>query len=77
MCDVCLCYFLKKNNCEFIKENTLFFGCGYLGYPCHIGYKPNIISCHNMSLLDFDNYTKLLDSISPFKSKRLPLSFNN
>jgi hypothetical protein len=62
-CDVCLCYYLKKNNCEFIIKDDLFFHCNYLGYPCHIGYKPNIISCHNMSLLDFDNYTKILDSI--------------
>jgi hypothetical protein len=68
-CDVALCYYLKIKNCRFIKEDDLFFGCNYVGYPpyhphCykHQGLKTNIIACHYMSLSDFDNYTQILKS---------------
>lgn len=59
-CDVAICYYLKKKTCKFIKEDRLFFHCNYLGYPCHEGLKTGIIACHNMKLIDFDDYDKLL-----------------
>lgn len=59
--DVALCYYLQKVNCKLIIRDKLFYHCNYMGNPCHHGFKENIIACHNMSLLDFDNYTKILN----------------
>lgn len=64
-CDVAIAYLIQQPiiNTNIIKINELsFIYCNYLGYPCHhnqINYKM-LISCHNMSLIDFDNFTNLL-----------------
>jgi hypothetical protein len=62
-CDVAICYYLYKLDCKFIKRNDLFFGCSYSSNSCCCNLKQNIISCHDMSLDDFDNYTYLLESL--------------
>jgi hypothetical protein len=63
-CDVAICYYLYKLDCKFIKRNDLFFGCSYSSNSCcYCNLKQNIISCHDMSLDDFDNYTYLLESL--------------
>jgi hypothetical protein len=53
-CDVCLCYYLNIVGCDFIKEDKLFFNWNYKTLD------NDIIGCHEMSLLDFDNYTALI-----------------
>jgi hypothetical protein len=68
-CDVLIGYYVGKiYNVEIIK-NTNFYGCNYKGYAnintfkC-CGDKVNIseiISCHNMTLTDFDEYTNILN----------------
>ena len=61
-CDVALCYYLHKLNCNFIKRNDLFYHCNYNINGCHCNLKLNIIGCHDMSLKDFDDYTKILEN---------------
>lgn len=63
-CDVAISYFLQTCiNVEIVKTNGLqFIHCNYRGYPCHIN-EPNIaeiISCHYMSLQDFDDFYNIL-----------------
>ena len=60
-CDLSLCFFLKRHGIIFVNVCNRFFNCNYLGY-----YQDNseccakmvdirtMISCHNMSLNDFD-----------------------
>ena len=65
-CDLSLCYYLTLSGCNLIIENDLFFHCNHRGIPCHEGHfgkycnNCDIISCHNMALSDFDDYTKIL-----------------
>jgi len=80
--DVSISYFLQNestSSLEIIIANSLFFSCNYKGvirhgestyyYCCnqkiHI---PDIISCHCMSLVDFDEYTQLLENNNYWKS---------
>jgi hypothetical protein len=63
-CDVGIAYLLNNFQSQYIICicNNNFINCNYLGIPCHINkidFK-NIISCHNMSLNDFDNYYEIL-----------------
>ena len=62
-CDVAICYYLFKSGCKFINRRDLFFVCPY--YSCYYNniLKLNIISCHNMTLDEFDNYTNFLESL--------------
>ena len=67
-CDVQIAYNLK-NNIEFIKDNESFYSCNYKGFSsdnnicCASKIKiDKIISCHNMSLSDFDEFTILLEN---------------
>jgi hypothetical protein len=72
-CDVALCYYLKKKGCRFIVEDKLFYCCNYIGRQndgkinreCkyHKYLKIDIISCHDMSLCDFDDFTTILNCI--------------
>lgn len=64
-CDLSLCYFLKRYGIIFVNVANRFFNCNYLGYnPDHsvcCAKTVNIrtmISCHNMSLQDFDELNK-------------------
>jgi len=63
-CDVAIGYLAQTSeiNAQIIKENNHFFQCSYKGGSCHrsgINMK-NIISCHTMSLTNFDDFTKIL-----------------
>jgi hypothetical protein len=64
-CDVAIAYFLANyTNTKTVKVDG-FWGCNYKGIPCHVNENIDpfqIISCHNMSLEDFDEYTKILNS---------------
>jgi hypothetical protein len=65
-CDVAVSYYLQQENVNttIIKTNDLsFIHCNHNGYTCHIGEvkKEEIISCHNMSINDFYDFTKLLE----------------
>jgi len=65
-CDVTIAYYVKQFH---IIKNSAFISCNHKGYcydntySCCVGkLKINeIISCHNMTLTDFDEYTKLLE----------------
>lgn len=65
-CDLSLCYFLKRCGIIFINAENRFFNCNYLGYypdhsPCcvkSVNIK-TMISCHHMSLDNFDELQKI------------------
>lgn len=63
-CDVGIAYLVKDVAETVHCGNLLFTNCNFKGLPCH----PNqlcldtLISCHNMSLADFDEYTAILQS---------------
>ena len=68
-CDVLIGYYISKiNNIETIK-NINFHGCNHKGYVNNNTFKccgdkvilENIISCHNMTLTDFDEYTNIMN----------------
>jgi len=70
-CDVAISYYLQENNfdVEIIKtEDLSFIHCNYLGYPCHINQIDitKIITCHLMSINDFNVFTKILESNNYF-----------
>ena len=64
-CDVGIAYLvnLKEISAKTIDVGELVFThCNFRGYPCHAG-KINyetLVSCHNMSLSDFDEFTQIL-----------------
>jgi hypothetical protein len=72
-CDVLLAYYINKFNCEIIKNDN-FYSCNYKGYSWNNTYRccsdkikiPDIISCHHMSLTEFDEYTTILKSNNYF-----------
>ena len=65
--DVAVCQFMqqRKINTRLVIEKN-FYHCNYLGLPCinhRLHKKPNIheiVSCHQMSLQDFDAYYNLI-----------------
>ena len=68
-CDVLIGYYVSKIvNIEIIN-NENFYACNYKGYSYNNTYKccgdkvklSEIISCHNMTLTDFDEYTIILN----------------
>jgi hypothetical protein len=65
-CDLSLCYFLKRRGIIFLNVCNRFFNCNYLGYHSNVACCAKsvdlrtMISCHNMSLQNFD---KLFNSI--------------
>jgi Fringe-like len=77
-CDVCIAHYVYCLGGKYVKYFYRFYECNYrgiidiskrYGYPrycvcCQKHIQPhNIISCHNMSLEDFDNFTKLLNDL--------------
>ena len=64
-CDLSLCYFLKRRGIIFLNVCNRFFNCNYLGYhskvPCCAKSVDltTMISCHNMSLKDFDKLEEI------------------
>ena len=63
-CDIAISYLVRKTkDLKVINiEGQVFTHCNYLGDPCHRGQIDynKLISCHNMSLKDFDDFTNLL-----------------
>lgn len=63
-CDVAISYFLQVYvNATLVKTHGLsFIHCNYKGHPCHFGQvnMSEIVSCHNMSLQDFDDFYDIL-----------------
>lgn len=68
-CDVAMGYLvsINENEIETIISNN-FHHCNYKGAPCHRGEvnMENILSCHNMSIKDFDDYTDILNKNNYF-----------
>ncbi len=69
-CDVAIAYYLQKYlDVVVFKMNDLsFLYCNCTGYPCHLGKikMSDIISCHNMSPIDFIYFTKILQENNYF-----------
>ena len=70
-CDVAIGYYIQlpSVNSTIIKTDDLsFLGCNYLGHPCHLNMieMKYIISCHYMSLNDFDTFTTILNENNYF-----------
>ncbi|MFY7729337.1 MAG: hypothetical protein ACOVRN_07465 [Flavobacterium sp.] len=69
-CDVGIAYLIQMlgaNNIFTKTVNTgnyMFTHCNHRGYPCHVGKinMSQLISCHNMSLRDFDDFTHILNT---------------
>jgi hypothetical protein len=78
-CDLALCYFLHNCQIDFINVENRFFNCNYLGcynnrgtyITCcnHIINPKTLISCHNMTLAEFDAFTAILQSETPFEEE--------
>lgn len=68
-CDVQIAYYLDKLNVEIVNNDN-FYACNYKGYCYNYTFdccskKINIneiVSCHYMSLTDFDEYTEFLEN---------------
>jgi len=68
-CDVSIAFFISKlNDVKLIDKENSFYGCNYKGLAnnntlecCSNKIKINeILSCHHMTLSDFDEYTSIL-----------------
>jgi hypothetical protein len=84
-CDVALSYYLQNiigDNLQIIENKQQFFGCNYKGIVHHKGVGlymccnniiklKTLISCHCMTLLDFDEFTKILKVNSYFSENKV------
>jgi hypothetical protein len=78
-CDVLIGYYVSKIVNIVIIKNNNFYSCNYKGYANSNTFKCcgenvniyEIISCHFMTLTDFDEYTNIinLDTLKDVKSK--------
>jgi len=72
-CDVAIAHFvvLPHVDAKVVSHNEGFFHCNYKGMPCHPNQPQvqHILSCHLMSLQDFDTFTRLLEDHSHFVAK--------
>jgi len=63
-CDVSISYYLQNFTDVIIEKivDLSFIHCNYKEFPCHQNQIiiNNIISCHLMSLNDFDEYNNIL-----------------
>jgi hypothetical protein len=72
LCDACDCaisYLLQKFNTQIIDiPGLVFTHCNYQGHPCHLNQiiHSDLVSCHNMSLEDFDSFTLILKNNNYF-----------
>jgi hypothetical protein len=67
-CDVAISYYLQtRTNMNIVKVDG-FSHCNYVGHPCHPGQIDitKIISCHLMSLEDFEMFTQILKNNNYF-----------
>jgi hypothetical protein len=68
-CDVAIAYFVSLPSvaAQWITNDDGFFHCNYRGFPCHLNLSiEKILSCHSMSLSDFDNFTRILEENNYF-----------
>uniref|UniRef100_A0A6C0F4Y5 Fringe-like glycosyltransferase domain-containing protein n=1 Tax=viral metagenome TaxID=1070528 RepID=A0A6C0F4Y5_9ZZZZ len=73
-CDVCIGYYAKLLELKIIVDDNSFFGCNYRGYfdsnkqkCCGENIKmQQLVSCHFMTLEDFDNFYKILNQNNYF-----------
>lgn len=94
-CDLCIGFFAKKLDISFLQFWYSFFDCDYHGYKTskyagefyvcceHKVVYSNLVSCHNMSLKQFDDFTKILEENNYFmdtdivSSPIVPLDISN
>jgi hypothetical protein len=70
-CDITIAYYLQQMGDIEIVKSVYFYGCNYRGHAnnntikcCNIACKPyEIITCHNMTPDDFDDYHAILEFI--------------
>jgi hypothetical protein len=86
-CDVALSYYLQNiigDNLQIIENKQQFFGCNYKGIVHHKGVGlfmccnniiqlKTLISCHCMTPLDFDQFTKILEDNSYFSENKVSI----
>jgi hypothetical protein len=74
-CDVSIAYLINSYNKKNVNNrieiyiNDGFYACNYQGHPYCCVNKinvENILSCHFMSLEDFDTFTKILENNNYF-----------
>jgi len=73
-CDVLIGYYVKDiKDIEIIKKNKCFKGCNHKGYAnnntfkcCNIVNINELISCHYMTLSDFDEFYSILEENNYF-----------
>ncbi|MDC0141998.1 fringe family glycosyltransferase [bacterium] len=73
-CDVTMGYLSQMADINStIKKEQGFYHCNHKGYPCHRNKFPykDIISCHNMSLNDFDEFNSILLDNNFFTNERI------
>lgn len=84
-CDVALSYYLQNiigADLQIIENKQQFFGCNYKGIVHHKGVGlymccnniiqlKTLISCHCMTLLDFDEFTEILEANSYFSENEV------
>ena len=83
-CDVCIAYHAQLLGAKIVEYYYRFYECNHTGiidiskmygysryYPCCQNHlqAPNIISSHNMSLADFDNFYRILNENGWFCKK--------
>ena len=64
-CDVSISYYLHTTGIQprvINLDGLQFTHCNYMGFPCHPGEidVSELLSCHLMSLVDFELYTNIL-----------------
>jgi hypothetical protein len=83
-CDVSLSYYLQTiigDKLQIIENKQQFFGCNYKGIVLHRGtgsffccnkiiQLKTLISCHCMTAVDFDEFTKILEDNSYFSENK-------
>jgi hypothetical protein len=69
-CDVAISYYLQQPGIDvkIVTNNGAFFHCNHNGYPDRINQVniPDIITCHNMTADDFQNFTEILNNNNYF-----------
>jgi hypothetical protein len=84
-CDVALSYYLQNiigDKLQIIENKQQFFGCNYRGIVHHKGtgyflccnniiQLKTLISCHCMTSVDFDEFTKILENNSYFLENKV------
>lgn len=79
-CDVSVGYLIAKARpkIETIKLDENFFQCNYVGRCCHRKKikQENIISCHKMTLANFDKFQQIIEKNNYFLGKCNNIIYN-